>query len=164
MNFREFLNEKSYRLSRDTSTPIGGAVAQLIKKYTEKTQLSSIDERKLANIWQSQHAAVSKLVVSKIDKVVGLSNVIGITISSYKKPWIKSHEDSSRGIAVFNMKNDFVVNVLFADDANAAKYKRRLKGTVQTGYASGDLVYGELDDNVQYIEIRDTLQLMFDDK
>ena len=152
---RSEVNEKVFRLSAPYSAKgLVGKIMQGFKKTIAKFNYEGDDAGLFKDVnkaWDKFKPTAHKLVLAQVKKAT--KNMDGVAFVSFKaSAWTKADDLSKSDGESINIKSgEVVINVGFADDADAGKSKRKFdKEAMQNSpiVDAKDLIYGEYSGSV----------------
>lgn len=167
-SYEEFLNEKSYQLVGLYGTKgIWGKVLFVFKKQIEKIKFEDETQtlKELNKEWENfAKKEAIKIIKDEVLKQVKDKDSLASITANLGEVWKIDHTIND-GIQV-KYANDCVINVTFADDVDANKFKRRLGGYVNTPLLlkTDVTVLGEPLNSPNNVEIRTRMYLQIDIK
>ena len=172
--FEDYIAEKVYRLTGIyTSKGLIGKVMQAFKKEIEGIKYTGDPEATLYEVnkaWSAFTKKGEKIIIDEVMKTVKKEEeIVYIHVKGLNQEWEADTVNKLNrpgGPLYIEIAGDFVINVGFADDADASKYSKRLSGYTNTAIPTGRDIWGEIDLEVGYnnIEIRDSEIMMIDAK
>jgi len=172
--FEDYIAEKVYRLTGIyTSKGLIGKVMQAFKKEIEGIKYIGDADRTLYEVnkaWSAFTKKGEKIIIDEVMKTVkNEEEIVYIHVKGLNGEWEADTVNKLNrpgGPLYVEIPGDFVINIGFADDADASKYSKRLGGSTNTAIPSGRDIWGEMDHEVGYnnIEIRDFEIMMIDAK
>jgi hypothetical protein len=176
--YEQFVTEKVYQMTGSFGAKgIAGKVLFAFKKQIERIKYEGDEAAALEEInkfwskWADKDGA--KIIEQEVLKQIkDKESVVYITATLASKEWIADDvngiNEPGRSELLVRIPADFVINVGFADDADASKYTRKLEGMQNSAVIdkTHTVVLGQFDEDVleNNIEIRASLLLTIDAK
>ena len=158
--FEQFLNEKTYRLSGYYSAKgLIGKIMQAFKKEIQGLKhegdvMGTLEE--VNKEWDKFKKDAHKMILDQVKKAVGsMDGVVFVTadLSKWSMDEVNGLNDLggefSSSLYIALLDGDVVINVGFADDVDAGKYKRKFdKESYQNSAIAteDDVIYGTISD------------------
>jgi hypothetical protein len=178
--FKQFLNEKAYRLTGIyASKGLIGKVMQAFKKQIEKIQHEGDVTGTLIEVnkaWKKFQKTAEKIIMDQVEKgAKSLDSVLYVT-ANFSDEWIaddlnglNSDDGSGPLYIAYSDSGEMVINVGFNDDVNGRKLFKKIDKTGMMNSpitSKSELIYGDLDTRVgeNNLEIRDSEYIQIDGK